>query len=137
MSGKSSSHILILMIAFCVSPMKIAIGQAGPSSGYGKIPRGAYSIIAEVRAKPGKREELHARHSSFLCAVTPRILTTSFRKTVRVRGHFIFYEVFPTKEDFEAHNNMPYVKEWFSKLPKLAEGGVKITRMEVQPATRE
>ena len=56
---------------------------------------------------------------------------------MRVRGHFIFYEVFPTKEDFEAHNNMPYVKEWFSKLPKLAEGGVKITRMEVQPATRE
>jgi quinol monooxygenase YgiN len=55
---------------------------------------------------------------------------------VRVRGHFIFYEVFPTKEDFEAHNNMPYVKEWFSKLPKLAEGDVK-TRMEVQKALRE
>jgi quinol monooxygenase YgiN len=63
-------------------------------------------------------------------------LSTSFRKTVRVRGHSIFYEVFPTKEDFEAHNNMPYVKEWFSKVPKLAEGDVK-TQMEVQKASRE
>ena len=56
---------------------------------------------------------------------------------MRVRGHFIFHEVFPTKEDFEAHNNMPYVKEWFGKRPELAEGGVKTTRMEVQPAARE
>ena len=55
---------------------------------------------------------------------------------MRVLGHFIFYEVFPTKEDFEAHNNMPYVKEWFSKLPQFAEGDVK-TRMEVHTASRE
>jgi hypothetical protein len=28
----------------------------------------------------------------------------------------------------------PYVKEWFAKLPDPAGGGVKTTRMEVQPA---
>lgn len=37
-----------------------SIGQTGPGSGYAKIPRGAYSIIAEVHAEPGKREELRA-----------------------------------------------------------------------------
>ncbi|WP_321476361.1 hypothetical protein [uncultured Paludibaculum sp.] len=35
------------------------------------------------------------------------------------------------QEDFEAHNNMPYVKAWFEKLPALADGGVRTTRMRV------
>jgi len=63
--------------------------------------------------------------------VIPKISSTSFRRTARILD--LFFEVFATKEDFEAHNNMPYVKEWFAKLPDLAEGGVKTTRMEVQP----
>jgi quinol monooxygenase YgiN len=33
--------------------------------------------------------------------------------------------------DFEAHNNMQYVKAWFAKLPELVEGGVKVMRMEI------
>ncbi len=43
----------------------------------------------------------------------------------------MFYEVFATREDFEAHNNMPYVKEWLAKLPALASGGVTVARMQI------
>jgi quinol monooxygenase YgiN len=46
-------------------------------------------------------------------------------------GRFVFYEVFANQQDFEAHNKMPYVKDWFAKLPQLADGGVKVTRMTV------
>ena len=46
-------------------------------------------------------------------------------------GHFVFYEVYANRADFEAHNAMPYVKDWFKKLPDLAIGGVKVTRMEI------
>lgn len=46
-------------------------------------------------------------------------------------GHFIFYEIFATKEDFEAHNAMPYVQAWFAKLSDLATGGVEVMHMEV------
>jgi quinol monooxygenase YgiN len=49
-------------------------------------------------------------------------------------GHFIFYEVFANQADFEAHNRMPYVQAWFAKLPDLALGGVKATKMEILPA---
>ena len=138
MSGKFSSHILVLIMAFCVSPMMMAIGQTGPGSGYAKIPSGAYSIIAEVHAKPGKREELRAATLPLISLVRsdPKNLVYFFQEDRESPGHFIFYEVFATKEDFEAHNNMPYVKEWFGKLSELAEGGVKTTRMEVQPAAR-
>jgi hypothetical protein len=26
---------------------------------------------------------------------------------------------------------MPYVQEWFAKLPELAEGGVQVMRLEI------
>ena len=138
MSGKCSSHVLILIMAFCVSPMTLANGQTGPGSGYAKIPKGAYSIIAEVHAKPGKREDLRAATLPLIHLVRsdPNNLVYFFQEDRENPGHFIFYEVFATKQDFEAHNNMPYVKEWFAKLPELADGGVKTTRMEVQPAER-
>jgi len=33
--------------------------------------------------------------------------------------------------DFEAHNATPHVQSWFAKLPELADGGVKVVRMEI------
>ena len=136
MSPKFCSRMLIVVVVFCVSSMKIAFGQAGPGSGYAKIPKGAYSVIAEVRAKPGKREDLRAATLPLISLVRsdPKNLVYFFQEDRESPGHFIFYEVFATKKDFEAHNNMPYVKEWFAKLPELAEGGVHATRMEIEPA---
>jgi hypothetical protein len=51
--------MLIATLVFCCAPM-MATGQTGAGNGYAKIPKGAYSIIAEVHAKPGKREDLRA-----------------------------------------------------------------------------
>src|SRR5262245_61521943 len=34
-----------------------AIGGEGPGKGYAQVPQGAYSVVAEVRAKPGKEAE--------------------------------------------------------------------------------
>ena len=64
----------------------------------------------------------------------PKNLVYFFQEDREDPGHFSFYEVFATKQDFEAHNNMPYVKEWFAKLPELAECGVHATRMEIKSA---
>jgi quinol monooxygenase YgiN len=135
MSGKWFSHALVVMMFFCTFSMKNKVGQTGPDKGYAEIPNGAYSIIAEVQAKPGKREDLRAATLPLIALVRsdPKNLVYFFQEDRENPGHFVFFEVFRTKEDFEAHNNMPYVKEWFAKLPDLAEGGVKTTRMEVQP----
>jgi quinol monooxygenase YgiN len=129
---------MILVLAFCAPPIAIAFGQTGPGHGYEAIPRGAYSIIAEIRAKPGKREDLRAATLPLIALVRsdPKNLVYFFQEDREHPGHFVFFEVFATKDDFEAHNNMPYVKEWFAKLPALADGGVTTTRMEVQPAAR-
>jgi len=136
MRGKYCRQMSIVILAVCFAPMMV-IGQTGPGRGYAKVPKGAYSIIAEVHAKPGKIEDLRAATLPLINLVRsdPKNLVYFFQEDRENAGHFIFYEVFATKEDFEAHNNMPYVKEWFAKLPELADSDVKTTRMEVQPPT--
>jgi quinol monooxygenase YgiN len=100
---------------------------------YAQIPTGAYSIVAEVRAKPGKEAELRAVTLPLVAQVRsdPKNLVYFLQEDREHPGHFVFYEVFATKDDFEAHNAMPYVKDWFGKLPALADGGVRVMRMEI------
>jgi quinol monooxygenase YgiN len=100
--------MLIVVVVLCVSSMKIAFGQAGPGGGYAKIPNSAYSVIAEVRAKPGKREDLRAATLPLISLVRsdPKNLVYFFQEDRESPGHFVFYEVFATKEDFEATCHM-------------------------------
>ena len=101
--------------------------------GYSHVPQGAYSVIAEVRAKPGKEAELRAATLPLVALVRsdPKNLVYFLQENRDARGHFIFYEVFASQADFEAHNAMPYVKAWFAKLPGLADGDVRVKRMEI------
>ena len=100
---------------------------------YGDIPPGAYSVVAEVRAKRGKEDELRAATLPLVALVRsdPKNLVYFFQEDREAPGHFIFYEIFANQQDFEAHNAMPYVQAWFAKLPDLADGGVKAMKMEV------
>ena len=105
----------------------------GPGVGYVRVPEGAYSVVAQVRAKPGKEAELREATLPLVALVRsdPKNLVYFLQEDREVPGHFIFYEVFANQADFEAHNAMPYVKAWFAKLPKLADGGVKAMRMKI------
>jgi quinol monooxygenase YgiN len=107
--------------------------QPNAAASYEKIPAGAFSVVAEVRAKPGKESQLRAATLPLIALVRgdPNNLVYFLQENRESPGHFIFYEVFANREHFEAHNNMPYVKAWFAKLPELAQGGVEVMRMEV------
>lgn len=110
-----------------------AVAQDGPGTGYARISAGAYSIVAEVRAKPGRETELRAATLPLIDHVRgdPKNLVYFLQENREVPGHFIFYEIFANRADFEAHNAMPYVQEWFAKLPELADGGVTVMRLEI------
>jgi quinol monooxygenase YgiN len=113
--------------------------RPGTAVHYASIPAGAYSVVAEVRAKPGKEAELRAATVPLIRLVRsdPANLVYFLQEDRDSPGHFIFYEVFATQKDFEAHNNMPYVKAWFAKLSELARGGVEVMRMEVLTESRK
>jgi quinol monooxygenase YgiN len=107
--------------------------QDGGGKRYSHVRGGAYSVVAEVRARPGKEAELRAATLPLVALVRsdPKNLVYFLQEDREAPGHFIFYEIFATQADFEAHNAMPYVKAWFARLPDLADGGVKVMRMEI------
>jgi quinol monooxygenase YgiN len=95
--------------------------------GYGRIPDDAFSVVAEVRAKPGKEAELRTVTLPLVKLVRsdPKNLAYFLQEDREASGHFIFFEIFANKADFEAHNAQPYVQAWLAKLPELADGGAR------------
>lgn len=126
---RTTLSLLVMVIS-----MAAADGLAAQAR-YATIPRGAFSVTAEVWAKPGKADELRAISLPLIDSVRsdPKNLVYFLQEDRASPGHIVFYEVFATEQDFEAHNNMPYVKAFLARLPELAEGGVKVTRMRVLP----
>ena len=110
-----------------------AVAEEAPRVRYQEIPEGAYSVVAQVRAKLGKEDALRAATLPLIDLVRgdPKNLIYFLQEDRANPGHFIFYEVFASEADFDAHNAMPYVKAWFAKLPELADGGVEVMRMAV------
>jgi quinol monooxygenase YgiN len=100
---------------------------------YADIPNGAYSVVAEVRARPGKERQLRETTLTLVAQVRaePNNLLYFLHEDREAPGHFVFYEIFASKADFDAHNATPHVQAWFAKLPELADGGVKVVRMEI------
>lgn len=122
----------------CAAGATSATAQDGPGKGYSQVPQGAYSIVAEVRAKPGKEAELRAATLPLVALVRsdPKNLVYFLQEDRESPGRFVFYEIFANQADFEAHNAMPYVKEWFARLPELADGGVEVVRLEILAGPR-
>ncbi|AHE56588.1 putative quinol monooxygenase [Sphingomonas sanxanigenens] len=100
---------------------------------YADIPAGAYAVVAEVRAKPGKEAALREATLPLVAAVRaePNNLLYVLHEDRAAPGHFLFYEVFASEADFRAHNATPHVQAWFATLPELADGGVTVTHMAI------
>lgn len=100
---------------------------------YADVKDGAYAVVAEVRAKPGKADELRRITLPLMERVRrePNNLVYFVHEDREAPGHFIFYEIFVTKADFEAHNATAHVQSWFARLPELAQGGVQVVHMRV------
>jgi quinol monooxygenase YgiN len=98
---------------------------------YAQVADGAYAVVAEVRAKPGKEDELREVTLPLVAKVRgePNNLLYFLHEDREAPGHFIFYEIFASQADFAAHNATPHVQAWFARLPELADGGVKVIRM--------
>ncbi|HJZ96555.1 MAG TPA: putative quinol monooxygenase [Candidatus Solibacter sp.] len=127
-----------LMGLACIAGSTSVMAQGGPRKDYSQVPQGAFSVVAEVRAKPGKEAELRAATLPLVALVRsdPKNLVYFLQEDRDSPGHFVFYEIFGNQADFEAHNAMPYVKDWFAKLPAIADGGVKVMKMGILNGTQ-
>ena len=92
----------------------------GPASATTRCPHGAYAVVAEVRAKPGKENELREATLPLVAAVRrePNNLLYFLHEDRESPGHFVFYEIFASAADFDAHNATPHVQAWFAKTAR-------------------
>ncbi|MCP3410110.1 putative quinol monooxygenase [Bradyrhizobium sp. CCGB01] len=129
----SRTRMILALAAALLGGAAPAATQERDGVRYRAIPDGAYSVVAEVRAKPGKERALREATLPLVTLVRsdPKNLVYFFQEDRETPGRFIFYEIFATRDDFEAHNAMPYVQQWFGRLPELAEGGVVVRRLEI------
>ncbi|MCA1496306.1 MULTISPECIES: putative quinol monooxygenase [unclassified Bradyrhizobium] len=126
-------RFFLLTALLLVTTTLSAAVQEAPGVRYQQVQEGAYSVVAQVRAKPGKEDLLRAATLPLIELVRgdPKNLVYFLQEDRTKPGHFIFYEIFATRADFDAHNAMPYVKDWFARLPELADGGVEVMHMAV------
>lgn len=123
-----------VLIAFVAGSTNMpALAQKATGIRYDEIPSGAFSVVAEVRAKPGKERELREATLPLVAQVRgePNNLLYFLHEDREAPGHFIFYEIFASQPDFNAHNATPHVQAWFALLPELSDGSVKVTRMKL------
>jgi quinol monooxygenase YgiN len=127
----SSRTLVLALIAATFSGGTSGAGQ--PGIRYDQIPATAYAVVAEVHAKKGKEAELRAITLTLVSQVRaePNNLLYFLHEDREAPGHFVFYEIFATQADFDAHNATPHVQAWFKKLPELAEGGVRVMRLQI------
>jgi quinol monooxygenase YgiN len=127
--------IRFILFAAIATAASAALAMTQKVSGirYDEIPDGAYAVVAEVRARPGKENELREATLGLVAQVRaePNNLLYFLHEDREAPGHFVFYEIFASQADFEAHNATPHVQAWFAKLPELAAGGVEVVRMEI------
>jgi quinol monooxygenase YgiN len=118
-------------VSLNAAPPAFAEGAEGLR--YGEIPKGAYAVVAEIRAKPGKEAELRQATLPLVRQVRnePHNLLYFLQEDRETPGRFVFYEIFATQAAFEAHNATPHVQAWFARLPELAQGEVKVTRLQI------
>jgi len=133
MRFRSAISPLLIMLVATAATGAPAMTPKGTGIRYAEIPAGAYSVVAEVRARPGKEKQLRDATLTLVAQVRaePNNLLYFLHEDREAPGHFVFYEIFASKADFEAHNATPHVQAWFAKLPELADGGVKVVRMEI------
>lgn len=121
------------LVVGAIASASPAHAQQTSGARYAEIPAGAYAVVAEVRAKPGKEAELREATLPLVAQVRaePNNILYFLHEDREVPGHFVFYEIFASRADFDAHNATPHVQAWFKRLPELAEGGVRVARMEI------
>ena len=100
---------------------------------YEAMPSGAIAVIAQVRAKTGKEQELRSATLPLVSQVRsePDNVLYFLHEDRGQPGHFVFYEIFASREAFDAHNGTEHVQRWFKLLPDLAEGGVEVMHLTI------
>jgi hypothetical protein len=86
-----------LALLACLAVSVSCFAATGPGRGYAQVPPGAFSVVAEVRAKPGREAELRAITLPLIALVRgdPKNLVYFLQEDRATPGHFVFLKCSP------------------------------------------
>jgi len=93
--------------------------------------RGLRTLVAVMRAKPGKEEELQAALESLIepTKAEDGCHTYALHRGSEDPSLFIFYENWTSAEHLDAHLSNQHLQDFLPKIPELIEGDLVINRV--------
>ena len=85
--------------------------------------RDLLTVIADMRAAPGKRDELRAALEA-LVEPTSRekgYVNYDLHQGIEDADHFFFYENWESDADLDAHLDAPHLRDFAARIPELLD----------------
>jgi quinol monooxygenase YgiN len=91
--------------------------------------------VAQFTAKPGKEDDLVKALHGLMAATHKEKGCSRYELNQSIDNPRVitFIEKWASKEDFDKHCNMPYIKEYFQKAPQLVEAQSVTLHKEILP----
>ena len=90
------------------------------------------TVIAYMRAAPGKREELRAALESLIEPTSQEngYVNYDLHQSVEDPDRFFFYENWESGEHLDAHLSAPHLEEFAASIPQLLDdSGLSVNRV--------
>ena len=89
------------------------------------------TIIAYMRAKPGKEQELEDALRGLIEPTTkePGYVNYDLHRGIEDPAVFFFYENWESPDDLDAHLQAPHLVQFVGVMDGLLDGGLTITRL--------
>ena len=94
--------------------------------------RDLLTVIASMRAAPGKREELRAGLEALIEPTSREkgFVNYDLHQGVEDPDAFFFYENWESAEDLDAHLSAPHLRDFAARIPELLdESGLSVNRV--------
>jgi len=87
------------------------------------------TVVAEMKANPGKVEELKKVLTGLLEPTRKEegCINYDMHQSVENPDTFLFHENWIDKDALDQHLATPHLKDFFSKIPELVDGDVKLS----------
>lgn len=94
--------------------------------------RDLLTVIAYMRAKPGKEQQLYDALQALVEPTTREkgYVNYDLHQGVEDPAVFFFYENWESGEDLDAHLDAPHLQSFVSLLPELLDGDLTLTRLQ-------
>jgi quinol monooxygenase YgiN len=93
--------------------------------------RDLLTVIAHMRAKPGREQELRDTLEALVEPTTkePGYVNYDLHQGVEDPAVFFFYENWESPEALDAHFQTPHLQRFTSVMDDLLDGGLHLTRL--------